>query len=215
MSSRARPRSGLIFVLLCLALILMSVLFADRPVALLMHRLFHHSPWFLALAAIGQIPLSFAGPGLVLAAIAGWWGWRPHARGWTWVAMALATTIAIAFKDLLKEACGRTWPETWSHGNPSLIHDGVYGFYPFHGGQGWSSFPSGHTAAIAAVAGVLWWRRPDLRWLWALLVGLTAFGLVAGDIHFLGDVMAGGLLGFLCGRGTLALPFPTEDRPPP
>jgi membrane-associated phospholipid phosphatase len=129
--------------------------------------------------------------------------------------MALAATIAVAIKDLLKEAFGRTWPETWSHGNPSLIHDGIYGFSPFHGGEGWSSFPSGHTAAIAAVAGVLWWRLPDLRWLWGLLVGLTAFGLVAGNIHFLGDVMAGGLLGFLCGRGTLALPFPTEDRPPP
>jgi membrane-associated phospholipid phosphatase len=204
---------GLLLVLLCLTLF--SILVIDRPLAFLMHRLFHHSPWFLGLAAIGQIPLSFATPGLVLAAIAGWWGWRPQARGWTWVAMALAATIASALKDLLKEAFGRTWPETWSHGNPSLIHDGVDGFFPFHGGEGWSSFPSGHTAAIAAVAGVLWWRLPDLRWLWGLLVGLTACGLVAGNIHFLGDVMAGGLLGFLCGRGTLALPFPTEDRPPP
>lgn len=204
---------GLSLVVLCLTLL--SILVIDRPLAFFMHRLFHHSPWFLGLAAIGQVPLTFATPGLVLAAIAGWWGWRPRARGWTWVAMALAATIAIAIKDLLKEAFGRTWPETWSHGNPSLIHDSVYGFVPFHGGQGWSSFPSGHTAAIAAVAGVLWWRRPDLRWLWALLVGLTALGLVAGNIHFLGDVLAGGLLGFLCGRGTLALPFPTEDRPPP
>ncbi|MCB8873769.1 phosphatase PAP2 family protein [Acidisoma silvae] len=206
-------RGGLGLSLTLLCLILVCILVIDRPLALLMHRLFHHSPWFLGLAAIGQIPLSFAAPGLVVAAIAGWWGWRPRGRGWTWIAVALAVTIAITLKDLLKQAFGRTWPETWTHHNPSLIHDGVYGFWPFHGGEGWSSFPSGHTTAIAAVAGVLWWRLPHLRWLWALLVGLTAFGLVAGTVHFLGDVLAGGLLGFLTGRATLALPFPTEDRP--
>ena len=202
-------------MLALLCLILVCILVIDRPLAILMHRLFHHSPWFLGLAAIGQIPLSFGAPGLVVAALAGWWGWRPGSRGWTWIAVALAVTIAMTLKDLLKQAFGRTWPETWSHHNPSLIQYGVFGFSPFHGGEGWSSFPSGHTTAIAAVAGVLWWRWPRYRGLWALLVGVTGFGLVAGNIHFLGDVLAGGLLGFLCGRATLALPWPSVEPPPP
>ena len=51
---------------------------------------------------------------------------------------------------------GRTWPETWTHNNPSLIHDGAYGFNWFHGGPGYELFPSGHMAAICAVISVLW-----------------------------------------------------------
>jgi hypothetical protein len=39
---------------------------------------------------------------------------------------------------------GRTWPESWLGDNPSWIRDDVFGFFPFHGGRGWESFPSGH-----------------------------------------------------------------------
>jgi membrane-associated phospholipid phosphatase len=58
------------------------------------------------------------------------------------------------------------------------------------------------------MAGVLWWRAPRLRWLWAALVVLTAIGLLGGDFHFLGDIVAGAYLGVACGRATLLLPFP-------
>ncbi|GAB0118150.1 phosphatase PAP2 family protein [Acidisoma sp. 7E03] len=197
----------------CGGLLLVSVLFLDRPIAFAMHRAFHHSSWFLGLAAIGQVPLSGALPALVAACVAGSFGWRPRRRGWTAIMAAVATVLTIGIKSELKEIFGRTWPETWSHGNPSLIRDGVFGFFPFHGGEGWSSFPSGHTAAIAAVAGVLWWRESGLRPLWAGLVLLTAAGLLCGNIHFLADIIAGAYLGFAIGTATLVLPFPTKDRP--
>ena len=200
--------SGAVLVLVC-------ELWLDRPVAFLMHRLFHHSVWFLGLAAIGQVPLTFAVPGLGLAAIAGVFGWKPGQRGWLGIACALAVVLTTRTKDVLKEAAGRTWPETWVHNNPSLIRDGAYGFHPFHGGAGWSSFPSGHTAAIAAVVGVLWWWVPCYRPLWALLVLLTALGLLLGNFHFLGDIVAGGYLGFAVGTAMLALPWPTGDRAAP
>ena len=190
----------------CVVLTGVSIAFVDRPLALLMHGLFHRSHWLLPLAGIGQIPLSLAGPALIVAAIAAWFGWRPGHRGWTAIGCAVAVVIATSCKDVLKEACGRTWPEPWLGNNPSLIGNGAYGFSPFHGGEGWASFPSGHTAAIGAVAGVLWSRAPRLRWLWALLVALTAAGLVGDTYHFLGDVIAGGYLGFACGRATLLLP---------
>jgi membrane-associated phospholipid phosphatase len=202
----ALPLRLALAMLSCVALVGLSVGFVDRPLALLMHRLFHRSDWLLPLAGIGQIPLSLAGPALIVAAAAGCFGWRPGRRGWTLVACAVAVVIATSIKDVLKAACGRTWPESWLGTNPSFIKDGVYGFSPFHGGEGWASFPSGHTAAIGAVAGVLWSRAPQLRWLWALLVALTAAGLVADTYHFLGDVIAGGYLGFACGRATLLMP---------
>jgi membrane-associated phospholipid phosphatase len=198
----------------CLMLVGGSILFLDRPVAFFMDHAFGRSMWLWPLAGIGQFPLSGATPALAAAVIAATLGWRPGGRGWTVIACALAVTITIAFKDQLKQAFGRTWPETWVYDNPSLIPDNVYGFSPFHGGVGWSSFPSGHTAAISAVAGVLWWRLPRLRWLWALLVVLTAAGLVGADIHFLADVIAGAYLGFACGAATLLLPIPPASRRP-
>jgi len=209
---RVSPRDLGVATLSCGLLILISVLFLDRPVAFAMHRAFHHSSWFLVPAAIGQIPLSGALPALLLICIAGSLGWRARRQGWTVIVAAVAVLLTVGVKTELKEIFGRTWPETWSQGNPSLIRDGVYGFFPFHGGEGWSSFPSGHTAAIAAVAGVLWWRVPGLRALWAVLVALTAAGLLCGNIHFLGDIIAGAYLGFAIGWATLALPFPTKDR---
>jgi len=206
------PRLGMA-ALSCVVLVGLSVAFFDRPLALLMHRLFRGGYWFLPLAAIGQIPLSLASPALVAASLASWRGWRPGHRGRTAIACALAVVVAVTCKDALKDAFGRTWPETWVHDNPSFIRNGVYGFSPFHGGEGWASFPSGHTAAIGAVVGVLWWRAPHLRWLWALLLALTGIGLIAGNFHFLADVIAGGYLGFACGRAMLLLlrPFTAAE----
>lgn len=195
-------------VLSGVVLVLLAVVVMDRPIARFVHDAFGRSLLFVPLAGVGQVPLNLAGPALVCFALAAWRGWRPGEDGWTAIACALAVTIAIAFKDQLKYAFGRTWPETWSHHNPSFIHDGTYGFFPFHGGIGWSAFPSGHTTAISAMAGVLWWRAPRLRWLWAALVVLTAIGLLGGDFHFLGDIVAGAYLGVACGRATLLLPFP-------
>lgn len=210
-SPRVSPGRLGIVALGCALTVVACILWVDRPLAFLLHRLFHHSVWFLSLAAIGQVPLSSALPVLAAAAIAGVFGWRPGPRGWLGIACALAVVLTSATKDVLKNAAGRTWPETWIANNPSLIGNGVYGFRPFHGGAGWSSFPSGHAAAIAAVVGVLWWRVPGLRPLWAALLGLTALGLLLGNFHFLSDILAGGALGFAIGTATLALPWPKGD----
>ena len=88
--------------------------------------------------------------------------------------MCCAILITWALKEELKWVFGRTWPETWVKGapNPSYFGNGVYGFFPFHGGQGYASFPSGHTAAATAFAGSLWFLWPQLRWLGILLYAL-------------------------------------------
>ena len=92
---------------------------------------------------------------------------------------------------------GRTWPETWTRDNPSLIHDNAYGFNFFQTPHyGWyESFPSGHTAAICAAAGVLWICYPRWRVAYGLVVALVAIGLIGSNFHFLGDIIAGGFLG--------------------
>ena len=111
------------------------------------------------------------------------------------VSLAVATQI----KDQLKFVFGRTWPETWVNNNPSLIRDGVSGFNFFHGGAGYSSFPSGHTAVTCAVVAVFWLSYPRYRPLYAAIVAVVAIGLIGANYHFLSDLIAGGLIGWLTG----------------
>ena len=80
--------------------------------------------------------------------------------------------------------------------NPSLIRDGVYGFNPFHeAGIAYTSFPSGHTAAICALTSVLWICYPRFWPLYLALILAVSIGLVGADYHFLSDVIAGAFVG--------------------
>jgi membrane-associated phospholipid phosphatase len=111
--------------------------------------------------------------------------------------LCCAVLIAFVLKEELKWAFGRTWPETYIKPipNPSYFGDGTYGFFPFHGGQAYASFPSGHTTAITSFAGALWFIAPKWRWLWAALVLAVVIGLLGADYHWLSDILAGGALG--------------------
>ena len=108
---------------------------------------------------------------------------------------ALSLVIASAIKNQLKIVFGRTWPETWVRNNPSLIHDGVYGFHPFKMGSAYESFPSGHTTAIVAVMSVLWVCYPRFRVLYTLIIVAVVVGLLGADFHFLSDCIAGAFIG--------------------
>jgi membrane-associated phospholipid phosphatase len=115
------------------------------------------------------------------------------------VICGLSFIAAGALNNQLKFAFGRMWPETWVNNNPSLIQNGAYGFSPFHGGPGFASFPSGHTAAICSVMAVLWLCYARWRALFALLVGVVAIGLLGADYHFVSDILAGGFVGWATG----------------
>ena len=86
----------------------------------------------------------------------------------------------------------------------SLIRDNAYGFHFFHSGKSFESFPSGHAAVIAAVMSVLWILHPRLRSLWAICVIAADIELVAVNIHFLSDVVAGSFVGVSTGLFTIA-----------
>jgi membrane-associated phospholipid phosphatase len=105
--------------------------------------------------------------------------------------VSVATVLATAAVIALKYAFGRLWPETWIENNPSWISNHEFGFRPFHGGAGYESFPSGHTARITAPFAVLWQRLPRYRVVWVLAPLLVMAGLLAADFHFLSDCIAG------------------------
>lgn len=200
----------------CLILVSLSIAFLDRAVSSWSHQYLHTAIGFIWLTWIAEAPVPVAAVILLGAgcAIAG--GWRPGRCGRILIAGGVATLVAVALKDQLKFAFGRTWPETWIHDNPSWIGNGVFGFEPFHGGPGWASFPSGHTTAIAAPMAILWQTLPRWRWLWAGMVGLVAIGLLGADYHWLSDIVAGAYLGAAVGFGVYALACPPEtptDQP--
>lgn len=177
----------------------LSVLVFDRPAALFAHEVFGGASAFIALTHIVDpaLPLStigFVGFGGALAL-----GWTPPRWARVVLSLCVATLLAIVVKDQLKYAFGRTWPESWINSNPSLIRDGVMAFVPFHGGPGWASFPSGHTTtAVAPAAALVMTTRSAWRWLSVVPALLVAVGLYGADYHFVGDILAGAMVGCLC-----------------
>ena len=108
---------------------------------------------------------------------------------------SISIFVTAVLKNQFKFVFGRTWPETWTNNNPSLIRDGVHNFNPFHGGSGFESFPSGHMAAMCVTATILWLCYPRFKVAYALCTAVVAIGLIGANYHFLSDIIAGGFLG--------------------
>ncbi len=188
---------GWIALALVLAAIGVSIALVDRPAAEFAHGL-GRPPAAIWLTRLAELPDPL---GIVLLVAAGLWRlWRGRLTAvWrTLVAVALAALLATMCVILLKWGFGRLWPETWVDNNPSWIGNHRFGFFPFHGGAGYRSFPSGHMARITAPCAVLWWRAPRWRPVWGLLPLLVMAGLLGADFHFVSDCLGGALLGALC-----------------
>jgi membrane-associated phospholipid phosphatase len=187
----------------------LAYFFLDRPLATFAFQTFHNSRGpFVAITHFLDWLEAAAFASLL------WTGWifargqAFGARGLIALRLTLALFVAIGVKELAKLAFGRTWPETWTGGNPSFIRDGAFGFAPFHGGAGWSAFPSGHETLVCAVAGSLWVLAPRLRPLCLVAVLVMGIGLLGADYHWLSDVLAGALLGWLIGVFVAKLELP-------
>ena len=189
-----------LIVVVLLAAIPLSIALFDRPLALWSHAQFHEiRQTFHTLTRLIEGIELFAMAGLICCGALFAFGRRMTGRTAALLRVSLAVLTAIGVKDLSKLAFGRTWPETWTNGNPSFITDHAYYFAPFHGGIGWSAFPSGHQTVMAAFCSALWVLAPRLRGLWMALLVVVAVGLIGADEHWLSDVLAGGLAGWLIG----------------
>jgi membrane-associated phospholipid phosphatase len=205
----------LLALLLTAEAVAVCYLWIDRPLALLVHAHSAQRETFARLTYLPDLLIPFAAAAFVafgLWALAG----RPLSKIVTaGVLCSISLIVAETIKSQLKFACGRLWPETWVQNNPSFIRDGAYGFNLFHGGAGYASFPSGHTAATCAVISVLWIMVPKWRPLYALVVLAVAVGLIGANYHFLSDVIAGGFVGTSTGWMTAALWQARQSRGAP
>lgn len=189
----------------CIALVAIGYLYLDQPLSRFAYavigrheivRAFQSFPEYLALVSVLLIVV------LGLARLFG--GTLGHL--WhTAFAAGLSLLCASAIGYHLKYIFGRTWPETFVHDNPSFIRDGVYGFFWFHGGEGWASFPSGHILAAMSFLIVPAIAYPKTRVACGLLVLMEALALWAQNYHFFSDIVAGAFLGAAVGLVTARL----------
>ena len=61
------------------------------------------------------------------------------------------------------------------------------------------SFPSFHAMLVFCAIPILSKNFPKFKYLWIIFAGLIAFSRVYFGLHFLSDVIAGGLIGYLLG----------------
>jgi membrane-associated phospholipid phosphatase len=195
---------GLGFVGTAIA-VTVSYLWLDRPIAHLAHDQLAQFHLFEKLTLIPTALMPLAIVCFLALGLRGLTGQALTRFQTVLLLSGISLAVAVVIKDQLKFAFGRTWPETWDHNNPSFIRDHVFGFFPFHEGPGYSSFPSGHTTAICTVMTVLWLCYPRFRPVYALCAAAVAVGLVGANFHFLSDVIAGGFLGLSVGWLTVAM----------
>ena len=192
-------RGSLLVIAAGSVLVVVCYFFVDRPVAIFVHR--HQVPRFEELKWLTEPPplvQSWSPLVLVLLIVRRAFGeWRR----WQQVLLVACVTLIVAdqFRESLGDLCGRYWPETWHNNNPSLIGTGTYGFHPLEIGDDTGSFPSGHAARIAAFAAVFWLALPRGRWLYVILAVPMLVALVGMNYHFVGDVVAGSVLGGIVG----------------
>jgi membrane-associated phospholipid phosphatase len=205
-SSKSRPlppvkatelRCWLLALGLCAGVIVLSILFVDRPLAHFMHD-HYYGPRKIVYLLRAMTVLVPAGAFAIF--IGGFYAlagralprWLQTARlaGYSLMWSLLSTTM------LLKPAFGR--------GNIETIFwpPGYYGFHLFQGSMQ-SAFPSGHATAIASVCAVVGLLHPRLRWLAIATVGVVMVCLVAAGWHFASDVVAGAFVGATAGLMTV------------
>ena len=138
------------------------------------------------LGALGdQPPLRVLTGGLIVA------GWlrsdrRMAAAG---VRMLAAHTLATFVKTRIKKRIDRSRPA-------QLVEQSHYEAHPGdHDEHALSSFPSGHTAGLVAVAGVAGRRYPEYRIAAWGTAGLLSVLQIPRRAHYLSDVLAGAAIG--------------------
>jgi membrane-associated phospholipid phosphatase len=190
-------RRTLITAVLCTAAVVICYFWIDRSVALFVYH--HHINKIEVFRWLTYPPPEVQNwSALMLTILMIRRAWGPFLR-WQKVLLVACISLIVGddFRISLGDVFGRYWPETWTHDNPSLIGTGTYGFHPFQRGDDIGSFPSGHACRILGFAGVWVIAMPATRVVAALLCAPMLVSLVAMNYHFVGDVIAGGVLGAL------------------
>lgn len=194
--------------------VLICYFWIDRPVAFFVHR--HHIDEIKLFRWLTYPPpelQTWSPLVLTLLLVRRAWGPLLHWQNALFVA-CVSVIVADQFRFCLGDVFGRYWPETWRQDNPSLIDTGTYGFHPFQRGDDIGSFPSGHAARILSF-GMVWLIAIPGSWIILAVIALPMLvSLVALNYHFVGDVIAGSVLGGIIATYAAHLAHLRPDRQP-
>jgi undecaprenyl-diphosphatase len=194
--ARLGPSVGRLLIGLSLLLLLYGLFQVDVHLARFIRSLEHPigyfpNPWLFWTNWIGN----WVGDGLYLTLFSagllavGWWLSRRNLMEAGWQSLIAHGTVALLV-TVLKHIVGRP--------RPKFNHAGGVQLWPSMD-NGFDSFPSGHAAASFAVAAVLARRYPSAGWLWYGAAAFVAFSRILRGSHFVTDVMAGAIVGFVAG----------------
>jgi len=165
------------------------VFYVDRPVAIWAAAHFG----FPRPALVGYPWLTMASMFVVLVIA----GRSAEGRGLSRLSQALLLSgFALAWgvcttELLLKPLFGRLQPWEW-------FARGTYAFQWLSDGN-MGSFPSGHSVQMAAIGTVFWNFYPRWRWVYTSVILVVSTALVAGNWHYMSDVIAGLFVGVTAG----------------
>ena len=106
-----------------------------------------------------------------------------------WFAAALSVVVSFILKIVVQR------PRPFQIGLIPILGtpDPSYSIWDF-------SFPSFHTVAVFAMLPFLDKEFPKFRYVWIALAVIIGFSRMYLGVHFLSDVLAGGVIGYIIGR---------------
>jgi membrane-associated phospholipid phosphatase len=174
--------------LLAASAIALCMIWIDAPVAALFGGRFHFAIMETVLGGIALVGAELLlVAGLFLAARS---SGRMGDVSRTLMLACAASMLAYGCNFLLKIVFGRPVP---------LTHHGAVGTFNFFQGDNHSSFPSGHMALLGALASIVWQSYPRTRLILIPLLCLAGAAIVAGNWHYVSDLIAGAVLGLTVG----------------
>lgn len=182
----------------CLLSVITACFFADAVVSAYLR---HKSPHLTAAArAVTDIGLSgwYLIPAAFVLVVANLTDWRSLSRrtrcfAQDWTCLAFLVLLSVGgvgiVVTLLKMLFGRARPRLYDQ-------FGAYAFQPFGFDSAFTSFPSGHSTTVGAVAGLFALFFPRLRVVIVPLAVVLVLSRVAVGAHYPSDVVAGLALGW-------------------
>lgn len=183
---------------LVLLLCLLSMIFIDRAVLLLVHDQLPRE-WYIFFRKVSRLGKGdIWGGGSLLAALSGYalhrFGknstfrkkWLSVCRKASFVFVSLLASGVLL--NVVKTMIGRMRPRFF-------LAESLYGFKPFNFDFGMNCFPSGHSQTIWAAMLSLSLLFPRFRILFFLFATLVASSRVFVSAHFVSDVLMGSYLG--------------------